>query len=220
MSSTTFRHSGDLGDVIYCLPVMKALGGGDLLLAPNGVDVRESMSAAKTESLRSLLQHQSYVKSVTLSDAVADVNLDDFRKRLPFRRPQESLSESACRMFGVHPRILKEPWLEMRAAESGVILARSARYHGTFNWRSYTGRFVGTRTEHSAFEQEFGFIEFLETPDLGALGSVIAGSTCFVGNQSCPLAIAIGLGVKAVVEWCPWADNCRFERSNLEYHGT
>ena len=32
----TFKHSGDLGDIIFALPAVRALGGGTLLLDPQG----------------------------------------------------------------------------------------------------------------------------------------------------------------------------------------
>lgn len=32
----TFKHSGDLGDIIFALPAVRALGGGILYLDPDG----------------------------------------------------------------------------------------------------------------------------------------------------------------------------------------
>jgi hypothetical protein len=49
---------------------------------------------------------------------------------------------------------------------------------------------------------------------------VISGAKVFIGNQSCPMAITIGLGVNVIQEsWGPDA-NCLFERNNfLAVHG-
>jgi C-terminal processing protease CtpA/Prc len=61
-----FYHSGDLGDLMYSLSTIKALGGGTLVLSQdyNGMEIREPMTATKIEQVKKLLQTQDYIVSV------------------------------------------------------------------------------------------------------------------------------------------------------------
>jgi hypothetical protein len=75
--------------------------------------------------------------------------------------------------------------------------------------------FVGIQSEHDEFVGLFGFIPRIETPTLLDAARIIAGARVFIGNQSCPMAIAIGLGVNVIQEvWEPDA-NCLFRRDNF-----
>jgi hypothetical protein len=86
--------------------------------------------------------------------------------------------------------------------------------------------FVGTYEEWVNLIDHFGFwIPKVETGYLLDVARVIAGAKVFVGNQSCPLAIAHGLG-KPVVQECfcrcdehPGSgdDNCHFDREKTLY---
>jgi len=51
----TFLHGGDLGDVIYALPAIRALGGGALYLS-EAHPGRESLTAARRDVLLALLE--------------------------------------------------------------------------------------------------------------------------------------------------------------------
>jgi ADP-heptose:LPS heptosyltransferase len=100
-----------------------------------------------------------------------------------------------------HPR--EEPWLTVprprRAAR--VLLHRSARYHKwAFPWpRAYEkyrreAAVVGTPEEHRDFCAYLGPLPYIPTPTFLDLAEVIAGCELFVGNQSAPRAVALGLG--------------------------
>ena len=71
----TFKHSGDLGDIIYSLPTIRALGGGILYLDPEGgandkyvrdqsVDGRTRLNKLTIDSLTPLLEAQPYIEKV------------------------------------------------------------------------------------------------------------------------------------------------------------
>jgi len=79
MMSKSFKHSGDLGDIIYSLPVIKALGGGIIYLNPNNKFTNFTMNGY--EFIKPLLLSQDYVKGVGLytPNLLIDYDLDSFR---------------------------------------------------------------------------------------------------------------------------------------------
>ncbi len=85
------------------------------------------------------------------------------------------------------------------------------------NWSNYREQavLIGQKDEHVAFEKKFGKVDFYETPNLFEVARVIQAADIFVGNQSCPLAIAYGLGKKIIVEECPNNRNCNLGRHNV-----
>ncbi len=81
-------------------------------------------------------------------------------------------------------------------------------------WDAYhrVAGFVGTTAEHEDFCRSVGPVPLLLTSSLLDLARVIAGSRLFVGNQSCPAAIAEGLKHALILEVYPPLPNCCFER--------
>ena len=76
---------------------------------------------------------------------------------------------------------------------------KSALSQSLLSWRRIMERyknkamFIGLPEEHDAFQREFGTIEYRRTENILEVAELIAGSQMFVGNQSCPAWIAIGL---------------------------
>lgn len=235
----TFKSAGDLGDVLWQMPAMRALGGGTLCLHAEKW-TREPMTEAKVQSLRALLSTQEYVKEVRwlVPGEAVDVNLNDFRAE--YFRPdsmgkrgweglfrERNLCEWILRTHGVDPVEQNWPWLDVVPKRNAlVIINRTARYqNGKFPWRKvvekYKGdiAFVGTPNEWTDFGHTVqNLIPYLETPTLLDLSQVIAGADLFIGNQSCAYAIAEGLKRPAVLEVCPWMPNCLFSRHDC-VHG-
>lgn len=214
----SFCHSGKLGDLIYSLPVIRARGGGALYLKMHG---EGQLNHEAANSALSLLQAQSFVISASLwQGEPIDINLDQFRGVPDIG----STNLASAHFLGTDtvPSELDAPWLSVDPTLHGrPVFARSGDHHGWAGlWEHCMSLlsnplFVGTVEEHSRFEQQFGVIEHVQTHDLLALARVIAGCSIFVGNQSCPYALAEGLKVRAVLEVDPMAPNCIFERSNV-----
>ena len=67
----TFKHSGDLGDVIFSLPTIRALGGGQLLLDPEGGEsspyvrfadkTRTKIKLKRIETIKQRLELEGYI---------------------------------------------------------------------------------------------------------------------------------------------------------------
>jgi hypothetical protein len=104
-----------------------------------------------------------------------------------------------------------KPWLapEPSSQTKGmVILSRSRRYHNPkFPWPRIVSElgsraaFVGLPEEHSDFCRDVGRkVHYLPTSNFQRLASLIAGSDLFIGNQSSPCWVALGLGHPLIQE--------------------
>jgi predicted GH43/DUF377 family glycosyl hydrolase len=228
-----FHHTGDLGDIIYSLPVIQKLGGGVLFISPSGhpkMPVRVSPTKEHVDNLKPLLMQQDYIWQCDFNGTIPDsmdYNLNDFRNLYVNneRLPNESLFQMNGRTFGLGLDESK-PWLSVPDSITiqPIVVSRSQRYHNDlFPWKSLVSKhgnkmvFVGTPEEHQAFRSECGPVEYLPTSDLLELAKVINGADLCIMNQSAPCAIALGLGKRLVQEsWGP-DPNCRLRRKNAVY---
>jgi hypothetical protein len=218
-----FGHSGDLGDIIYALPTVKAAGGGVLYLYHQPGKTWHGMDEKRAASLRSLLVLQPYIRDVVFCPEgrppdASDHNLNGFRDH---GRPGRNLADMHLATHGFGPELRSAPWLavDRPAVEATVVFARSSRCRNeAFPWKRLwsayrnTAGFVGTREEHDDFTRSIGPIPHLATTNLLDVARVIAGSRLFVGNQSCPAAIAEGLKHPMILEVYPPMPNCCFHR--------
>ena len=233
-----FSHSGDLGDIIYFLPVMRALGGGQLRITrvqTGAVRTRcDLLEDDRWRTLKALLEGQDYVDSVEPSHTRgAEVDGDAFRE--PFHTAlRERYDESRdvnlvtwqAWAHDVDPSCQKTPWLTVAPNPvSRYVFNRTARYtNPDFAWRAVyeslgaDAVFLGSREEHQQFVSSVGDVPYVETDTLLQAAEIIRGSECFVGNQSCLYAVAEGMKHSALLE--VWAENpnCLFERDNV-FHG-
>lgn len=235
VSPPTFYHSGDLGDIIYAMAAIKSLGGGVVHLGPDNrttMPTREPMSPGRFGMIAPLLAAQPYINRVEFSQAIApglDYDLNQFRKQIIGTRsdvaPGMNLARCVLKHFGQPLESDEQPWLSVDSPLNldgkCVILARSHRYHNPrFNWREIVRRygphsvFIGSESEWREFCREFGPVDYHRCADLLEAARLIAGAKLFVGNQSCPYAIAEGLKQNAILEVAPQAPNCMFERPN------
>lgn len=161
----TFYHSGDLGDIIYSLPVIKEMGGGILYLGPDISDIsqikdihlpREPINKAKFDFIRPLLMQQPYITDVIFSEKrIGTINLNRFRERLigPDGDKETLLYANLRRWLSVEfdvdrslyakatcDKYTLEPWLHVPPNADmepvDIILARSTRYNNPeFPWQ-------------------------------------------------------------------------------------
>lgn len=217
----TFGHSGDIGDIIYSLPTIKAKGGGSLVLFDYPGRTAHGMTEAKVNRLRPLLESQPYITSVRWSPSIIESSLNGFRDHMA----HGSLADAHLATHGLSWVHRIEPWLAVDPnPKYRVIFSRSPRYHNhNFPWKDIVHRygaeaaFVGFRDEYEQFCNAFGYVRFAEDQaDFLQLAQLIAGCEMFVGNQSSPLAVAHGLKHNLIMEICPGHphSHCVFERAN------
>jgi hypothetical protein len=218
----TFSHSGDIGDLIYALPTIEGLGGGDVYMYPY---YGTSITPETVQSAATLVEAQPYIGSMVFQDyrERAIVNLDVWRQNY---RASLSLA-NMCLLAHHQPAYLSErPWLTVPELNrvARVVIHRSPRYHNEkFPWyrviEKYRGELVmvGLKHEYEAFCRDFVDVPYYHTPNYLELAKVIAGSTLFIGNQRSPYAVAEGMKVNTIQEVCLSIPNCIFDRANAGY---
>lgn len=226
----TFKHSGDIGDILYSLPVIKRMGGGVLYLDTSGgaaeiacinqcIDKKTKFNKDGFLFLEPLLKVQPYIHDVQIfNNQTIDVNLDHFRITMQRQPPgvKKNLLELHIDTFNLPEWDDNEPWLFVESPvtrERKTIVSRSPRMQSNFPWFqtnkfnfSEKAAFVGLKREHELFEWTFDIsIPFYSTANALELAQLIAGCKAFVGNSSSALAIAIGLGYIPIVQEVVWS---------------
>lgn len=229
ISMIRLLHTGDLGDLVGSLPILLSLGGGEIVISESkfrdrGRSPRETMRGARYEAIKPLLLAQPYVTAVFWQDEPQDIthDLSHFRQ-LPFKKG-ENLATWQARYLGVE--IDLDPWLAVPdfVQHDKTVISRSLRYHNFFfPWGELIQRngpvvFVGLPSEHSALEKESHWsFPYQPTANLLELAQVIRGAKLFIGNQSCPYWLAVGMGVPLIQE--SWENdlNSIVQRENATY---
>jgi hypothetical protein len=212
-----------LGDILYGLPTIKALGGGYII---NGLPIEHH------RALKPLMACQPYVKGFYHESEYGlpkgFINLGDF---LHLQKNPRHIIEAFASVMNVQID-LKEPWLEIPKIEgwtglSYAVMNITPRYRDKlFNYkkeirflRNNTQSpicFLGTYNEYMYFTEKYSreHIRYVKTDNLLEAAQIIAGAKYFTGTQSSLLAIAEGLGRSYRYERSPFHDNCRTGRDN------
>lgn len=234
-----FHHSGDAGDVIYGLAVMKAMGGGVLFLSPDNHypyprNTRWIQSGGRFDwvaNLAPLLESQDYVWSVKYTHKLpfsCSVDMNRFREFYRGTNPYNWRS-----LFDLHQLACgtswseKRPWIRIEEPitipDRPIVVNRTARYHNDrFPWAQFTREhggkmvFVGTEEEYKQFWWEYKCPQVIHRPTGNMLdvARIVAGGKMFMGNQSSPLAIALAVGQNVMVETWAGNANCMLKRDN------
>lgn len=203
-----YYHSGKLGDIIYSLPTVRAMGMGEMIL---------NVSNADFENIAPLLRAAIQVRQGSMSDTTGSIiNLNRFRQHP--KTDKIHLVDSHAEMQGV--KVSKQPWIWLNVPRSGyAVINRSGRHQDKFmNWRKELKHlrdqygavvFLGTREEHAAFEKQYKIlIRYQRTDNLLEAARVIMGAAMFSGNQSALLAIRQAMGLPYRMEQSPHHSNC------------
>lgn len=236
----TFYHSGDLGDIIYALPLIKRFGGGKLFLGPYIPSAqrihktRATLDRTQFDWIAPLLRQQPYLDSVefTETDPGADYDLNLFRHTW-FNKQRQCSTLVDC--YFEHFKAGKfdhcETWLTCldpgAPIPNAVTVHRSSRYHNeSFPWRTIVGHyagklyFVGQKEEFKTFNATFGPVsEFAYCSDAHEMAKAIQASVLFIGNQSFPNALALGLRKRIIQETCAGTPDCVLNRPENTYLG-
>lgn len=226
----TFFHAGDTGDVIAFLPVIRAMGGGTLILGKSHLDLprekhaREPMTEARVAFIKPLLESQPYIKRVLRIDGYHDADIDMSAFRTSPHDLNESLTSWQARYAGVQVDL--SPWLKVTPSSETIgrtVIARSLRYHNNmFGWTAQLAKaknpiFIGLPEEHHQFSMTIATLPHRQVKDALEMAQLIAGSNLFIGNQSCPCWLAMAMGHKLIQETWPQCQNSRIERENAEF---
>lgn len=240
-----FHHSGDMGDIIYSLIVMKILGGGVLFLSsdcryPHPAAPRVRLTHPVSNLLTPFLAMQDYVWNAKFTPDLpysCDVDLNAFRL---FYRAGQPLLMSTAPLWKLHTKCFEldypedDPWLtvdkETIVPGRPIVVNLTNRYRNLhFPWlhliKRYSDKmaFVGLGDEYGRFNDlccGLGkTVPWVKTETVSDLARIISGSKVFIGNQSAPMAIALGLGKNVIQECWQGNPNCLFKRDNAVYWG-
>lgn len=225
-----YRHRGDLGDIIAFLPVIRQLGGGQLILGNvGGVGThRELMDEARFNAIAPLIETQTYIAAVSHEHDARGVTHDaaNFRDH-PCRIGEDhTLVNWQGDYFGVEVDV--SPWLNgitpAEETRDKAVFARTQRYHGDkFNWQGIVQQypnaiFVGFEDEHREFCRAAGKeVPWRPTANLLEAAQLIAGSEILVSNQCVMSWIAMAMGHPLIQEVCHWSVNSIIRRDNAEF---
>lgn len=232
-----YYHSGNLGDLIYGLYAIQADGGGRLLMGDKIRNAKDfpPTTRAQWEMLQPLLAVQPYLASVGWRDyyPAGEIKVDmnvfrDWWLNWPLREWKgiHNLCQMQFYYLGIpHKFEPSDIWLDVpNHIETGrVVIHRSPRYQQSDEmWRELMIEFpdkllfVGLQEEHAEFERQFGKVSFWKVADFLEMAQLIAGAVCFVGNQSFPMALAIGMGQAVYQETYSRSPDCVFARTNFQ----
>jgi len=224
--------SGDLGDIIYALPTIRGLGGGQLCIGPARdhpyYGLREQMNPVRYGTIEPLLSFQrDYLSKVFWSSEMSGwnchVDLNDSRRihREPYYEIERNLADVPSCYFNLGAGLWRKKWLvvDKPVTAARFVFARSPRYHvASFPWKRIVEKlksnavFVGLPDEYAQFVAEFGYVPRCPTDNLFDVARIIAGAEWFVCNQSAPLSVAEGLKSNVLLERYSYAANCDFDR--------
>lgn len=223
----TFKHSGDMGDIIYCLPVIKALGGGILLLDTSGgedeescrkqcIDGKTKFNKTSFDFISPVIRHQDYIIDCReyIKGERVDYNLNNFRLKFSdpnSRSKTKNLLDLHMEAFNLPQHDPNEAWLKPSCPiilDRKIIVCRSPRMQSNFPWFQSNkfvwrdkGVFIGLPKEHEFFEWTFDIkIPYHKVKDSLDMCNVIAGCETFVANSTFALALAIGLGTVNIIQ--------------------
>ena len=219
----SFASIGDSGDVTYSLPAVRALGGGSYY-AVDRPGCRPFI--CRIPLLKRLLESQEYMEGLLpFSGEKIDYDFTSFRDGgFPYGK---TLAELHGGWVGAKGVDTKTAWLKAppsKETRKKIIISRTGRYQNQwFPWKKLVNifgthmMFVGLPDEHSRFCAEFGYVPYLRTEDFYDVACAIAGAEMFIGNQSCPNAIAEGLKTRSILEVCLWVPDCLYPRPNATH---
>ncbi len=238
----TCRCAGDRGDIIYTLPAVRWLCAQGQTKALYYIEAatytRDMLTPDRWFGLDKILKEQPYILDVRelKHGTPSGINLNDFRAimmrslRVNVKARERHLMDWILEVHRIPFEARNEPWLTIDpnpVAEVVINRAGAGRdghhvYHNhQFPWRRVLEKygkdavFIGTRLEYDVFTNVFGHVEYYPTPDLYEAARVISGCKLFIGNQSCPNAIAAGLFKRIILEVWPNGPNCLVDRPGV-----
>lgn len=227
-----FSHSGDIGDVLASLPAVRQLGGGTYLLQPyphRAGGPREPMHQGRANFLLPLLRAQPYITEARFEEKPTGVTHDFTTLRFTTHKNdgQDSLADWHGKHVGI-AEVDTSPWLQAIPDKNfvgKVAIAKTLRYtNHEFPWgkimRRHLGNlvFLGHSNEaHKLLTGARGRLPMARTENALQMASIIAASKLFVGNQSAPLWLAMGLGKLFIAACWKASPDVRLKNANGQY---
>jgi len=215
-----FKHSGNCGDIIYAIPVMRAIAGENKICLHVHIDQPAEyakhikhplgnvmLNQSMFDKLRPLILGQPEFESCEAHNGgTIDVDLDKMRE-YPLLLDRGNIARWYFQVYPVNFD-LNRPWLSVQpdtGVKDAIVIARSMRYRAPGVDYGFLRKypeiyFVGLREECEDMRNMVPHIKYRPVRDFYELASVIAGCRLFIGNQSFPFSIAEALKVNRLLE--------------------
>lgn len=228
----TFKHSGNLGDIIYSLPSVKKVGCDKFVVVYNKpINYMASIGSSHpmgdvflkegtAKLICEFLKTQSYIKEVELVQFGKKVDIDydlDKIREIPINMVGGNIAKWYNHVTSIFPNI-DEPWIEAEPNEKYndvIIINRTPRYQSQFIDYSILDKigmdnivFFGLEMEYLTLKQSIPELVHVRYTKLEDYVKAIAGCKAFIGNGSFFYSIAEGLKVKRAIETSQSAPNC------------
>jgi O-methyltransferase len=222
MTSRVYSHSGDISELLAALPIIKQLGGGDLVLF-SAVYSGNRMSEARFNYLHPFLELQPYLSAVRYADRPEGLNLDRWREQY---RHHLNLTDNVAKAVGQPHPDRDQPWLKIDKPNrvAPILFARShlhrnakVDWHAIYNEYGREAVFVGTPEEHHDFQRAIGPISYHYTPSFLQLARVVAGADFVCVNQSPIRWLTEGFKLPVLVEVDGSENNSHWKRVGAYY---
>lgn len=228
-----FKHSGNLGDVVYALPSIKKYCENNNTLAeillivgapmwlPDGFEHPSGdimLTSQGVKMLSPLLEAQDYIYRV-VSDQYreggkfqCDIDLDSFRVLGMMNLAMGSIVRYYQPILGFAPDA-EFPWLSVNEEGKSdyIVVARSSRYRNpNIDYSCLNGlgvKFVGVQGEFDDFKRTVHDAEYVKFENFLDMARFIGGSRFVVANQTFIYSIAEAMKVDRILEPCLYAGN-------------
>ena len=216
--SKIFRSSGAAGDIMYSLPTMTAMGGGILAIhldnkaVPHNTTNGGFMKQHHVDNFKEFLPKICpAVEDVVAFDGTMDVDLDLFRNGtvdLFWSYLPLAIAKLHKADIGLGPYITLDNMEKIDDWKYPIVVNRSKRYRDKLDWeylKPFEKQmcFIGLQDEYEDFVKEFGIdCDYHKTSSFMDIGTALANSKLFVGNQSFCYAIAEMAKINRVLEIC------------------
>jgi hypothetical protein len=238
---TNFLHCGDIGDIIYSLPVIKYMGGGDLYLdiqggkdfpyiANSSFKGRLKFNQESYDYLAPLLAEQPYISSINVWNGEdIHINLSESRKRFD---NQKNLVRNHTDYFNIDYAVSDEPWITGPSVDKApglVLFTRTLRYQCNYpavnfllhKFRKEQKRilFLGLDIEHTIAQHTFDLqLERAKVEDARDSVKLIAMCDVYLSNQGANHSLAIAMAKHPFIAETQYTERvCVFENRKITY---
>lgn len=215
---TTFKHSGNSGDIMYALPAIYALsknGKARIYLKANERGRYTHfhpfgnimLSEKVIMMLKPLLEYQPQIELCDIyHNEQIDYDLDIFRKQV-FPLNRGSIIRWYFHIYSVFYNT-SQKWLDAPSNPEYagyIVVARSHRHRSPgikYNFLSKFKKiaFVGLPVEHEDMQKQIPHIKHLHVNDFLEMASIIKSCKLFIGNQTFAFSLAEGLKTNRLLE--------------------
>lgn len=230
--------TGDAGDIVYALCILKQLPGGPHTLSLRSSQWTKAKGPEGVQRLYDLIaplvKIQPYIKEVRIIQTGDPVDWisEDFRKIAHYTKGETLMQAHLNHLVQTHSIgqnvFSSQPWVfgvePAARSKDRVVINRTGRYRNDmFPWNEVVAHFrnrllfVGLKHEWREFIGHHGYVEFAPTDNLLEVARLIKGSDLFIGNQSCAYALAEGMKHNSIQETHLEFPDCIYVRPNAAY---